>query len=129
MALADQDDLWDLEDRSQVIGCTVLLNRACLEAALPIPKEAVLHDWWLALVAQRAGGLRQLLQATFSHRLHGSWMVLAAGALRAPSAAEGLWAFVVEALAGLQATHMTPLVSRLKPRSPSAASNAGRLVR
>jgi len=39
------------------MGCTAVLNRACLDAALPIPREAVLHDWWLALVAMAAAGL------------------------------------------------------------------------
>ena len=62
--------LWHLALRNQVIGCTVLLNRACLCAALPIPREAVFHDWWLALVAYRVGGLRRLPMATLSHRRH-----------------------------------------------------------
>ena len=65
-------DLWDLAARNRVMGCTVLLNRACLELALPIPTGAVLHDWWLALVAERAGGLLQLRQVTLSHRRHGA---------------------------------------------------------
>jgi hypothetical protein len=36
-------------------GCTMLANRALLEAALPIPAEAVMHDWWLALIAAGTG--------------------------------------------------------------------------
>jgi len=64
--------LWHLALRNQVIGCTVLMSRACLDAALPIPRQAVLHDWWLALAAQAAGGLLQLPQATLSYRCHGA---------------------------------------------------------
>lgn len=58
--------------RNQAMGCTMLLNRACVEVALPIPPQAVLHDWWLALVAQEASGLLQLPQATLRHRCHGA---------------------------------------------------------
>jgi len=36
-------------------GCTMLANRALLDAALPIPATAVLHDWWLALIAAGTG--------------------------------------------------------------------------
>ena len=65
-------DLWHLAARNRVMGCTALLNRALLELALPIPQQVVLHDWWLALVAQRAHGLLQLPQAKLSHRFHGA---------------------------------------------------------
>jgi glycosyltransferase involved in cell wall biosynthesis len=65
-------NLWHLAGRNRVMGCTVLLNRACLQAALPLPPEAVLHDWWLALVACGAGGLLQDPQPSLSHRRHGA---------------------------------------------------------
>ena len=32
-------------------GCAAMANRALVRKAAPIPPEAVLHDWWLALVA------------------------------------------------------------------------------
>jgi glycosyltransferase involved in cell wall biosynthesis len=34
-----------------VVGCSLIGNAALLEAALPISYDAVMHDWWLALVA------------------------------------------------------------------------------
>lgn len=58
-----------------VTGCACVLNRACLRQALPFPPEAVLHDWWLALVAARCGAVGYLPQACVSYRQHGSNVV------------------------------------------------------
>lgn len=38
-----------------ITGCTVLMNRALLRKALPIPPQAIMHDWWLGLVALAFG--------------------------------------------------------------------------
>ncbi len=38
-----------------VTGCTTLFNRALLEAATPLPKEVIVHDWWFAIVADLEG--------------------------------------------------------------------------
>lgn len=62
--------LWQLALRNQVTGCTVLCNRALLSLALPIPDTAVLHDWWLALLACREGGLLACPQPLLLHRRH-----------------------------------------------------------
>jgi len=40
-----------------VTGCTMLINRALLKLASPIPKEAIMHDWWISLVASSFGKL------------------------------------------------------------------------
>lgn len=40
-----------------VTGCTVLANRALIKKALPMPSKAVMHDWWLALVAAAQGNI------------------------------------------------------------------------
>ena len=45
-------------------GCTSLMNRALLEKALPVPPEAIMHDWWLSLVASALG--RATKKASFS---------------------------------------------------------------
>jgi GT2 family glycosyltransferase len=52
-------------------GCTMLANRALIERALPIPEEAVMHDWWLAIVAAATGKLLFLPEATVRYRQHG----------------------------------------------------------
>jgi glycosyltransferase involved in cell wall biosynthesis len=55
-----------------VTGCTTLLNRALLEQALPVPPQAMMHDWWLSLVASRFGRLCFIRQALVDYRQHGA---------------------------------------------------------
>ena len=62
-----------------VTGCTVLLNRALLNQALPIPAEALMHDWWLALVASRFGQIAFLPDPMVRYRQHGGNVVGAQG--------------------------------------------------
>jgi hypothetical protein len=40
--------------------------------AVPIPSKAVVHDWWLALVAAAFGRLECLPEVTVLYRQHGS---------------------------------------------------------
>jgi len=51
-------------------GCTMLLNRALLNKAMPIPRGAYMHDWWLALVASRCGKLGLINQPLIQYRQH-----------------------------------------------------------
>jgi rhamnosyltransferase len=51
-------------------GCTMLVNRALLEIALPIPEMAVMHDWWLALCAGGTGRILFDPQPTVLYRQH-----------------------------------------------------------
>ena len=55
---------------NQVTGCATLINRALLQLALPLPPQAVMHDWWLALLA--GSGARQwVAQPLILYRQHG----------------------------------------------------------
>jgi glycosyltransferase involved in cell wall biosynthesis len=74
--------LLDIGLQNVVTGCASILNRACVRQALPFPAEAVLHDWWLALVAAQATGLVYLREVCVSYRQHRSNVVGAAGWLR-----------------------------------------------
>lgn len=54
---------------NQVTGCSMLVNRRLLELALPIPAEAIVHDWWCALIS--GSGRRVFLpQAMLHYRQH-----------------------------------------------------------
>ena len=55
-----------------VTGCSALLNRALLKAALPVPAEALMHDFWLALVAEAFGRREFIEQPLLDYRQHGS---------------------------------------------------------
>ena len=74
-----RDGLLDLALQNTVTGCATLVNRACLSAALPFPDAAVLHDWWLALVAAGLGALDYDPVARLGYRQHGANVVGAAG--------------------------------------------------
>lgn len=53
-----------------VTGCTVMINRPLAEIAMPIPEDAIMHDWWLALVATLFGQVVYLDEATILYRQH-----------------------------------------------------------
>lgn len=54
-----------------VTGCTSLMNMALLKKALPVPPQAVMHDWWLSLVASAFGHLIFVPAALVEYRQHG----------------------------------------------------------
>ncbi len=62
---------WQLLSNS-VTGCSVLANRRLLEQALPVPPQAVMHDWWLALVASALGRRIWLDEVLQDYRQHDS---------------------------------------------------------
>lgn len=54
-----------------VTGCTMMINRPLLQLAHPIPEQAAMHDWWIALVAAAFGQIEELPQSTLLYRQHG----------------------------------------------------------
>jgi glycosyltransferase involved in cell wall biosynthesis len=54
-----------------VVGCTVMINRRLAELALPLPPEAIMHDWWLALAAARVGRIVAIREPLVRYRQHG----------------------------------------------------------
>ena len=56
---------------NQVTGCTMMVNRALLCMALPLPPETIMHDWWCALVS--GSGRRSFIDAPLIlYRQHGA---------------------------------------------------------
>ncbi len=53
-----------------VTGCTMLMNRCLADLAQPIPPEAVMHDWWVGLVASCFGHIQSLEKPTVLYRQH-----------------------------------------------------------
>ncbi len=58
--------------RNTVTGCTVLMNAALVRKALPIPSAAIMHDWWLSLVASAFGQLGYIDRSLVDYRQHGA---------------------------------------------------------
>lgn len=55
-----------------VTGCATLANLPLVSLATPIPKTAVMHDWWLALTASAFGKIGAIEHATLSYCQHGA---------------------------------------------------------
>lgn len=53
-------------------GCSMMINRPLLDMALPVPGAAMMHDWWLALVAAAFGKMGAIHDATALYRQHGA---------------------------------------------------------
>ena len=60
-----------LLSQNVVTGCTALFNRALWSRAFPIPEKAVIHDWWLALVASAFGKMGHVPESTIIYRQSG----------------------------------------------------------
>ena len=56
--------------QNTVTGCTVMINRALLNLALPVPTQVIMHDWWLALIASTFGKITIVNQPTVLYRQH-----------------------------------------------------------
>ena len=76
---AQAASLKQLLAQNMVTGCTVVVNRVLLNKALPVPDSAIMHDWWLALVAAAFGKIGFVDRATMSYRQHGTNTVGAKG--------------------------------------------------
>ncbi|WP_300546453.1 glycosyltransferase family 2 protein [Roseovarius sp.] len=58
--------------QNAVTGCAMIGNRALMDIALPIPDEAMMHDWWLALAAALFGKISVETTPTVQYRQHES---------------------------------------------------------
>jgi glycosyltransferase involved in cell wall biosynthesis len=54
-----------------VTGCTIMMNKQLVELCREVPKECILHDWWIALVASGLGIVSTLYKPTILYRQHG----------------------------------------------------------
>lgn len=58
--------------QNNVTGCTAAVNRRLAELAYPVPREAVWHDWWLALIAASIGHIAYEPAPLLMYRQSGS---------------------------------------------------------
>jgi glycosyltransferase involved in cell wall biosynthesis len=54
-----------------VTGCTAMINEPLIRRALSIPQGAIMHDWWLALVAATFGMIHYIDEPLVRYRQHG----------------------------------------------------------
>jgi glycosyltransferase involved in cell wall biosynthesis len=65
-----RNSLNELLLQNTITGCTLLINRKLAELSLPIGKAAIMHDWWIALVASSFGKIGVLEKVTLKYRQH-----------------------------------------------------------
>jgi glycosyltransferase involved in cell wall biosynthesis len=65
--------------QNTITGCTVMINRKLAELAMPIPNGAIMHDWWLGLVASKFGKIDFIDEALIKYRQHGDNSIGAKG--------------------------------------------------
>lgn len=63
-------ELRHLVVQNNVPGCAMVVNRALLQVALPIPPLALMHDVWLLLVCLMNGQVGHVQSATTLYRRH-----------------------------------------------------------
>jgi glycosyltransferase involved in cell wall biosynthesis len=68
----DVRELHRLLVQNNVTGCTMMVNRALAVLASPVPSQAIMHDWWLAMVAAAFGKIECVPQPTMLYRQHGA---------------------------------------------------------
>lgn len=56
--------------QNHATGCAMAINRSLKNLASPIPKEAIMHDWWLSLTASTLGTILHRKEKTVLYRQH-----------------------------------------------------------
>jgi hypothetical protein len=69
-AEVSQKTLSHLLVQNFVVGCSVLFNRKLLDLAVPMPASALMHDWWLALLACSTGSIHFIDEPLVYYRIH-----------------------------------------------------------
>jgi len=67
-----KNTLNDLLVTNTVSGCTMMINKALLNQTVIPSRDALMHDSWIALVAQLFGEIVTLRKATLRYRQHGN---------------------------------------------------------
>ncbi|MFQ5442580.1 MAG: glycosyltransferase family 2 protein [Thermodesulfobacteriota bacterium] len=56
---------------NNVTGCAAMINKALKRLSVPVPDEAIIHDWWVAIVAAAMGEIGHIDSPTILYRQHG----------------------------------------------------------
>jgi len=65
-----EKELYKIAVHNIVTGCTVMINRKAKLCSIPIPKEAVMHDWWIAINVCKYGIISHISQSSILYRQH-----------------------------------------------------------
>jgi glycosyltransferase involved in cell wall biosynthesis len=77
--LPEKNSLNRLLIQNTITGCTAMINRSLAEKCLRIPDAAIMHDWWMGLVASQFGEIGYIENAAIKYRQHGKNSIGAKG--------------------------------------------------
>ncbi|MEE3011212.1 MAG: glycosyltransferase family 2 protein, partial [Pseudomonadota bacterium] len=66
-----RDSLVNQVQSNLVTGCTAVINEELALKVLPIPDQAIMHDWWIAIAAVAYGRRLFIDQCLVRYRQHG----------------------------------------------------------
>ena len=64
------NNIYRLAINNVAVGCTVMINRKAKSISDPIPEQAVMHDWWIALKVAQNGMIGLIEESTILYRQH-----------------------------------------------------------
>jgi glycosyltransferase involved in cell wall biosynthesis len=65
-----KDNIYKLMVGNYITGNTIMINKIAIDFILPISKNAIMHDWWIALVISNSGYLYPIEQSLTLYRQH-----------------------------------------------------------
>ena len=65
--------------QNTITGCTVMINKDLAKLCLPMSSNAIVHDWWVGLVASYFGKIGYVDDSTIKYRQHTSNTIGAKG--------------------------------------------------
>jgi glycosyltransferase involved in cell wall biosynthesis len=71
------DSLKNIIVRNPVTGCTMMINSKAGNISLPIPPQAPIHDWWIAMNVAKLGKIIRIPSPTILYRQHGGNVISA----------------------------------------------------
>ena len=86
-----RDSLVNQVQSNLVTGCTAVINEELALKVLPIPDQAIMHDWWIAIAAVAYGRRLLIDQCLVRYRQHGRNTIGAKPFVAAAPAAKSLW--------------------------------------
>lgn len=92
----NKDTLSYLLFQNTVSGCMSMFTSDLLPLALPVPDAAIMHDWWITLVASAVGRVKHIPAVTTLYRQHSDNVIGAPerftlASLRQSGVPFGLW--------------------------------------
>ena len=114
---------WVLQ-HNLVPGCAMMGNRALLARCVPLPADAVIHDWWVLLCAVSMGQVVAVSDPLILYRQHGSNTI---GAVSFAQKLARLWRDARGTCQEKQRLFLSSIaqtravIARLNPRDPQEA--------